>query len=275
VLLVFRSSGLSSLLLEAVPRQSPFYNVLHPDLKRLYWKFFPGPASILAPRGFFHATRSARHDPRNNFRLSPLCSHAAGRAPEGVRRGIRAISASGSSESRDRGQLTARGVFSSAGDAAHSHPPYGGLWASTPALRTRPISAGELAATLARLGPGERLLDSYKHGTAGRFFFESTARDFIEKAIQNDRDFLEAPSIRRATRDAFERGSGRSAQVRRPASEVNAFVPKLSRPHPSCGDRRISRCNAVGSHSFQRRGRGHHLAPQPLASGRNVIRRAR
>jgi len=96
--------------------------------------------------------------------------------------------------------------------------------------------------------------------------FQSTARDFIEKAILEDRNFLAAFDPAR-DREAFERAwaqrhSGAS-------SEVHAFEPHYEGspvvwgPEGGC-------CSARGRHSFIARP-GHHLAPQLLSTGRNVF----
>jgi 4-hydroxyisophthalate hydroxylase len=149
-----------------------------------------------------------------------------------------------------------------AGDAAHSHPPYGGYGINT-GMEDAANLGWKLAATLQGWG-GERLLDTY--GAERRPVFESTARDFIEKAIQNDRDFLEAFNPER-DKDAFEREwKERQSGAR---SEVNAFVPNYQ-GSPIVWGPPDSRCNAVGSHAFAARA-GHHLAPQLLTSGRNVF----
>jgi hypothetical protein len=80
-----------------------------------------------------------------------------------------------------------------AGDAAHSHPPYGGL-----RHQHRPRRRANLGWKLRRrckAGPAAHLLDSY--GEERRPVFASTARDFIEKAIESDRKFLASSIPRR------------------------------------------------------------------------------
>jgi 2-polyprenyl-6-methoxyphenol hydroxylase-like FAD-dependent oxidoreductase len=86
-----------------------------------------------------------------------------------------------------------------AGDAAHSHPPYGGYGINT-SLEDVPNLGWKLAAALQGWA-GADLLDSY--GEERRPVFVSTARNFIEKAIYSDKDFLAKldPAI---NRDAFE-----------------------------------------------------------------------
>jgi hypothetical protein len=95
--------------------------------------------------------------------------------------------------------------------------------------------------------------------------FESTARDFIEKAIASDRDFLRtySPAL---DRTAFEREW--SARGTGAAAEVNIFEPNYEGSPIVIGASGVT--TAVGSHSFAARA-GHHLAPQFLPSGQNVF----
>ena len=96
--------------------------------------------------------------------------------------------------------------------------------------------------------------------------FASTARDFIEKAIQSDKDFLAKfdPAI---DKDAFEaEWPARPSGAR---SEVNSFEPNYEGSSIVAGPPGAT-CSAIGSHEFAARA-GHHLAPRQLASGRNVF----
>ena len=114
---------------------------------------------------------------------------------------------------------------------------------------------------------GPQLLDSYS--AERQPVFASTAADFIEKSIREDRDFLAAynPGKDRA---AFEHGW----DLRRTgaSSEVGAFEPHyggspIVPAAQESGPR--ERTGAVGRHVFAARP-GHHLAPQPLSCGRNA-----
>ena len=96
--------------------------------------------------------------------------------------------------------------------------------------------------------------------------FASTARDFIEKAIESDQKFLAKfdPAI---DKDAFEaEWQARSSGAR---SEVNSFEPNYEGSSIVAGPPGAT-CSAIGSHQFAARA-GHHLAPRQLASGRNVF----
>ncbi len=248
VLLVFRSTGLHRLL-ERFPGKS-FYNVLHPDLKG-YWQFFG--RVDLGNTWFFHAPVPPATT-ADNFDFVSYLHRAVGAEFEvefehigfwDLRFAI--------ADSYRKGR-----VFI-AGDAAHSHPPYGGYGINTGFEDARNLG-WKLAAALRGWG-GEGLLDSYD--AERRPVFASTARDFIEKAIESDRVFLETfdPERDRAAFEAEWRARGSGAR-----SEVNAFEPNYRGSPIVAAEGQPS---AVGGHSFAARA-GHHLAPQSLSDGRNV-----
>jgi 4-hydroxyisophthalate hydroxylase len=95
--------------------------------------------------------------------------------------------------------------------------------------------------------------------------FASTARDFIEKAIHSDRQFLREfhPDIDEADfeREWTERQSGAR-------NEVNSFEPNYQGSSIVWGPPG-SICSAIGSHQFAARA-GHHLTPRQLSSGKNI-----
>jgi 4-hydroxyisophthalate hydroxylase len=149
-----------------------------------------------------------------------------------------------------------------AGDAAHSHPPYGGYGINT-GLEDAANLGWKLAAVLQGWA-GADLLNSYDEER--RPVFASTARDFIEKAIGSDREFLAKfdPAV---DKDAFEsEWQARSSGAR---SEVNSFEPHYEGSSIVAGPPGAV-CSAIGSHQFAARA-GHHLAPHRLSSGRNVF----
>jgi 4-hydroxyisophthalate hydroxylase len=111
---------------------------------------------------------------------------------------------------------------------------------------------------------GDALLRSY--GEERRPIFQETAKDFIAGRIAVDRAFLERYSPER-DRAEFERawkeraaGLGERVLSYEPNYEGSAVVSG-----PPGGE-----SGAHGAHSFAARP-GHHLAPQPLSSGRNVF----
>ena len=133
--------------------------------------------------------------------------------------------------------------------------------ASTTGLRMSPISAGSLPRP-AGLGGARCWIPIAER----RPVFESTARDFIEKAIRSDKEFLEEvhPAL---DADAF----GRQWQIRqtRARTEVQEFEPNYEGSSIVWGPPG-SRCGATGSHEFIARA-GHHLAPHPCSSGRDIF----
>jgi 2-polyprenyl-6-methoxyphenol hydroxylase-like FAD-dependent oxidoreductase len=250
VLLVFRSLGLHKLL-ERFPGKS-FYSVLDPALEG-YWKFFG--RVDLGSTWFFHAPVPAGTT-RDNFDFRRLLAEAAGADFDVELEHI------GFWELRfAMADACRRGRVFIAGDAAHSHPPYGAYGVNTGLEDARNLGWKLAAALDGWAGPG--LLDSYD--AERRPVFCSTSRDFIEKAIAADRAFLAAFDPVR-DKAAFEhawsaRGSGAP-------SEVRAFEPNYE-GSPIVWGAPGAVCSAVGSHAFAARA-GHHLAPQPLSSGRNV-----
>jgi hypothetical protein len=251
VLLVFRSVGLHKLL-ERYPGKS-FYAVLHPRLKG-YWQFFG--RVDLGTTWFFHAPVPA-DTTRDNFDFRKLVHDAAGAQFDIAFEHIGFWDLRFACADNYR-----KGRVFVAGDAAHSHPPYGGYGINI-GLEDAVNLGWKLAAALRGWG-SERLLNSYDEER--RPVFQSAARDFIEKAIHDDRDFLAAfdPAVDKAAfeREWTKRSSGAT-------SEVHAFEPNYEGSSIVFG-RLGAMSSAAGKHEFAARA-GHHLAPQPLSSGRSVF----
>jgi 2-polyprenyl-6-methoxyphenol hydroxylase-like FAD-dependent oxidoreductase len=251
VLLLFRSQGLHELLAR-YPGKS-YYSILHPDLGG-YWKFFG--RVDLGSTWFFHAPVPAGTT-KDSFDFRRLLHEAVGAEFDVTFDHI------GFWELRFAVADTyRRGRVFIAGDAAHSHPPYGGYGVNLGLEDARNLGWKLAAVLQGWAGPG--LLDSY---TAERQpVFRSTARDFIEKGIEADRQFLAEFNPGR-DKDAFERAwRERSSGAR---SEVNAFEPNYE-GSPIVWGAPGATCSALGSHAFKARA-GHHLAPQIFSSGRNVF----
>ena len=251
VLLVFRSEGLHRLL-ERFPGKC-FYNVLHPDLEG-YWKFFG--RVDLGTTWFFHAPVPLGTT-KDGFDFRQLLYEAVGAEfdVEFEHIGFWDLRFAVADNYRKRRVFIA-------GDAAHSHPPYGGYGINTGFEDARNLG-WKLAAHFAGWG-GPGLLESYSEERQP--VFASTARDFIEKAIRDDREFLAAFNPV-ADKAAFERKwSERQSGAR---SEVNAFEPNYEGSSIVFGPP-DSRCDALGPHAFKARA-GHHLAPQPLSWGSNIF----
>ena len=253
VLLVFRSIELHKLL-ERYPDKA-FYNVLHPDLKG-YWKFFG--RVDMGSTWFFHAPVPIGTT-LDNFDFKAYLQESVG-APIDIE-----MQYTGFWELRFVLADTYRqGRVFIAGDAAHSHPPYGGYGINSGLEDARNIG-WKLAATLQGWG-SEGLLDSYD--AERRPVFRSTIDDFIAKSIENDRSFLAAHDPER-DRAAFEKAwQERAAGA---SGEVHSFEPNYEGSpvvSPNAGADGV--CSAKGSHVFEARA-GHHLAPAALASGKNVF----
>ncbi|EBA07781.1 FAD-dependent monooxygenase [Sagittula stellata] len=245
VLLVFQSDDLHERLIERHPGKS-FVNVLHPDLEG-YWLFFG--RVDLEGEFFFHAPVPAGADPET-FDFEGFVQRAVG-APVDI-------------EIRHRGfwdcrvaiaESYGRGRVFIAGDAAHNHPPYGGYGINSGFEDSRNLG-WKLAAVHHGWG-GENLLATYDEER--RPVFWSTAKDFIERSIEVDRDFL-ARFDPEKDRTAFEaewtaRGSG--AQT-----EVGSFQPNY-RGSSIVDGPRDGTADAVAPHAFTARP-GFHLAPRKL-----------
>lgn len=250
VLLVFRSRGLHQLL-ERYPGKS-YYNVLQPELKG-YWKFFG--RVDLGSTWFFHAPVPPGTT-KDNFDFTAYLQDAVG-APFDV-----AFEHIGFWDLRFMlADSYRQGRVFVAGDAAHSHPPYGGYGVNSGLEDARNLG-WKLAATLQGWG-GEHLLDSYD--AERRPVFASTINDFIARSIDTDREFLDAYDPAR-DKAAFE--TAWNARAQGAVGEVHAFEPHYE-GSPVVWDSAGRSSSAKGSHRFDARP-GHHLAPAQLPSGRNV-----
>jgi 2-polyprenyl-6-methoxyphenol hydroxylase-like FAD-dependent oxidoreductase len=250
VLLVFRSEALHGLL-ERFPGKS-FFNVLHPELEG-YWRFFG--RVDLGQTWFFHAPVPPGTTQKSEDFAGLL--HAAVGAEfdlEILHVGFWDLRFAIANAYR-------KGRIFVAGDAAHSHPPYGGYGINL-GFEDAVNLGWKLAAVLNGWG-GAQLLDSYhaeRHPV-----FASAARDFIEKAILDDRDFLASFDPER-DREGFERAwSGRALAA---AAEVGAFEPNYEgSPIVLSGSGALP--SSIGEHRHEARA-GHHLSPQALSDRSNV-----
>ncbi|MFT7028142.1 MAG: hypothetical protein ACJAVS_002377 [Paracoccaceae bacterium] len=248
-LLVFRSTELHDLLTRYPDKA--FYNVLHPDLEG-YWQFFG--RVDLGSTWFFHAP-VPMGTTADNYDHAALVRRAVGAdiALEFEHIGFWDLRFALADTYR-----TGR-VFI-AGDAAHSHPPYGGYGINTGFEDARNLG-WKLAATLAGWA-GPDLLASYD--AERRPVFASTARDFIANFIDEDREFLATWSPEK-DEPAFAREWNARNDA---AAEVNAFEPNYE-GSPLVTGGGDGPPSAKGDHSFRARP-GHHLAPQTLQDGRDV-----
>ena len=253
VLLVFKSQELHTLLAR-FPGKS-FYNVLHPDLKG-YWKFFG--RVDLGNTWFFHAP-VPMGTTADNFDFKKYLHESVGAEFEIEFQHIGFWDLRFALADNYR----AGRVFI-AGDAAHSHPPYGGYGVNSGFEDARNLG-WKLAAVLQGWGD-DPLLNSYD--AERRPVFASTIDDFIAKSIETDKDFLEKfdPLKDQA---AFEHAWAQRSQGA--IGEVHAFEPNYEGSPVIWHNQAASRlCSAKGAHLYQARA-GHHLAPAMLSNGRNVF----
>ncbi len=251
VLALFRSRALHEKLARFPPRST--YRVIHPAL-RGYWQFF-GRVDV-GESWFFHSPVPA-DTTRDNYDFHGLLQKATGFpfACEFDYVGFWDLRIS-VAEKYQVGR-----VFI-AGDAAHSHPPYGAYGLNN-GLDDVVNLGWKLAAVLEGWG-GEALLATY---TEERHpIFKETAEDFIEAGIRKDKDFLDRYSPEK-DRAEFERAWQEHA---------NGAAPRVLTYEPHYEGSSIvfgpagGVCSAHGSHTFRARS-GHHLPPQVLSSGRNVF----
>ena len=248
VLLVFKSTGLHKLL-ERYPGKQ-FYCVLHPE-QQGYWLFFG--RVDLGSTWFFHAPVPLGTT-RDNFDFKAFLERAVGAGidVEFDHIGFWDLRIALADSYRSNRVFVA-------GDAAHSHPPYGGYGINT-GFEDACNLGWKLAAQLEGWG-GADLLDTY--GEERRPVFASTADDFIERFIREDRKFLVRynPDHDRAEfTDAWNtRNEG--------SSEVMAFEPNYDGASTVYGQPDAAP-SAKGRHDFKARG-GHHLAPAEMSDGCN------
>jgi 2-polyprenyl-6-methoxyphenol hydroxylase-like FAD-dependent oxidoreductase len=229
------------------------FRAMHPDLKG-YWMFF---GRVDVGEGFFFHAPVPPNTTRDNYDFHGLLRRAAGFnfACEFDYVGFWDLRIA-VAEKYQVGR-----VFI-AGDAAHSHPPYGGYGLNN-GLDDVANLGWKLAAKLKGWG-SDTLLASY--GEERRPVFKETAEQFIEGRIQADRDLLErySPDDDRA---AFER-AWKQSQEDVPARTLTYEPHYEGSPVIFGPPDGIS--SAHGEHTFKARA-GHHLPSQLLSSGRNVF----
>jgi 2-polyprenyl-6-methoxyphenol hydroxylase-like FAD-dependent oxidoreductase len=243
-LLVFNSRQLDERL--AIYGDKAIFNAISPDMNG-YWQFLG--RVDLEGNWFFHAPVPPGTT-RENFNFQQLLNNAVGAEIDVD------FSYVGFWDLRlSLADTYRQGHVFIAGDAAHSHPPYGGYGINTGFEDARNL-AWKLAACHSGWG-GERLLDSY---TAERHpVFASTRDDFIVKSILEDRDFVDSYHPERDLA-AFETAWNQRASG--DDSLVTQYLPHYQGSPIICGETGAV-SGATGRHEFAARA-GHHLAPRPL-----------
>jgi 2-polyprenyl-6-methoxyphenol hydroxylase-like FAD-dependent oxidoreductase len=249
-LLVFNSTELHELL-QRYPGKA-IYKVLHPDLEG-YWMFF---GRVDHGRSWFFHAPVPPGTTVENYDFEMLLHRAVGRPfdLELVHVGLWELRIALADRYR-----TGR-VFI-AGDAAHSHPPYGGYGINTGFEDARNLG-WKLAAVLKGWG-GKGLLDSYE--AERRPVFASTAKDFIARYIERDRQLLAAFSPEKDLQAFVAAWRERANDT----WDVEAFEPNYE-GSPIVAEKAGAKPSAVGSHQHCALP-GHHLAPQLLSGGRSVF----
>jgi hypothetical protein len=219
-----------------------------------YWQFF---GRIDVGEGFFFHAPVPRDTRRENFDFMGPLRRAAGFdfACE--------FDYAGFWELRNEvAETYQNGRVLIAGDAAHTHPPYGGFGLNN-GLEDSINLGWKLAAVLEGWG-GEALLRSYSDERCP--VFRDVAEDFIAKRIARDGDFL-AKHIPARDRADFEKAW--EARLTDLPNRAQSYEPNYE-GSPVVAGPANGVTSAHGQHSYQARA-GHHLAPQLLSSGRNVF----
>lgn len=251
VLVVFRSRDLHEKLKRFPPRST--YRVLHPELKG-YWQFF---GRIDVGEGFFFHAPVARDTRRDGFEFRAPLFKAAGFDFSCD------IDYAGFWQLRNAvAETYLSGRVFIAGDAAHTHPPYGGFGLNN-GLEDAVNLGWKLAARHEGWG-GEALIDSYS--AERQPVLRDIADDFIAARIREEGDFLARYS---PERDRAEFEAAWAAREGDLGQRVHRYEPNYEGSPVVIGPAG-GRTGAHGDHSFKARA-GHHLAPQPLSSGRNVF----
>ncbi len=251
ILAVFRSRELHDRLARFPLRTT--YRVLDPELSGYWWFFGRVDA---AQTWFFHAPVA------KDATAASLDAHALIERAAGWRVACEFQHVGFWDLRIDIADSYRQGRVFIAGDAAHSHPPYGAHGLNT-GLEDA-VNLGWKLAAVRRGWGGPWLLGSYTQER--RPVFAGTG-EAITEGIAQDRTFLERYSPQR------DRGEFELAWRGRTSGEV---APPWYEPHyegsPIVWGPAGSACGARGDHSFEARA-GHHLAPAVLSSGANIFER--
>lgn len=249
-LVVFRSRQLHDALERFPPRST--YRVVNPELKG-YWMFF---GRIDVGESFFFHAPVPPGTSTDDYDFAALLHRAAGFefACEIDSVGLWDLRVQVAEKYR-------AGRAFIAGDAAHTHPPYGGFGLNN-GLEDAVNLSWKLTAALQGWG-ADGLLDSYS--IERRAIFRDIGENIIAAGIHQEREFLEThspdsdPEAFRAAFADLANGFGRLVRRHEPHYEGSPVI--LGPPG--------SEISARGEHVFRAQA-GHHLAPQPLSSGKNV-----
>lgn len=255
VLAVLRSRELHDGLRRFPERTT--YRVLHPDLHG-YWRFF---GRVDVGEGFFFHAPVPRDTVTESYDFQGLLEEAAGFSfsCRFEHLGFWDLRIDVASRYRE-------GRCFIAGDACHSHPPYGGFGLNS-GLEDVANLGWKLAAAIEGWG-GDRLLDSYTEERQP--IFVETGQ-VIAGGIERDRAFLERyhpDRDRVAFEEAWEKVAQRSQGAR---SYEPSYDPHYEGSSVVDGPPGAT-CSVHGRFSLAAEA-GHHLAPRALSSGGDVYER--
>jgi 2-polyprenyl-6-methoxyphenol hydroxylase-like FAD-dependent oxidoreductase len=250
-LLVFRSRDLHEKL-KRFPERST-YRVMHPELNG-YWQFF---GRIDVGEGwFFHAPVPAGVT-RENFDFQGLLEKATG-FPFKLE-----FDHVGFWDLRVAvAEVYQVGRIFIAGDAAHSHPPYGGFGLNN-GLEDAVNLGWKLAARIKGWGT-DKLLESYSEER--RPIFKETGEDFIASRIKREGTLLnqvDPNKDKAAFEEVWKEWAGDVGW------RVEGYEPNYEGSQVLFGPPG-GVCSAHGTHTYKARA-GHHLAPRKLSSGRSTF----
>jgi 4-hydroxyisophthalate hydroxylase len=251
VLAVFRSRELHAALERFPPRGT--YLVMHPEYEG-FWQFF---GRIDVGESFFFHAPVPLETTKENFDFLALLQRAAGFPFQAE------FDYVGFWDNRVAIASSYRaGRILIAGDAAHSHPPYGGYGLNS-GLEDATNLGWKLAAAIQGWG-GDVLLDSYSDERQP--VFVETGEEIIAARIRADAQWLARYSPERDKAE-FERAW--AARVDDESENQSTYEPNYEGSAvvdgPPGGKNR-----ARGTHTWRARP-GHHLPPKPLSSGRSVF----
>jgi hypothetical protein len=252
VLAVFRSRELHDGLDKRYP-ECTTYRVLKPELQG-YWQFF---GRVDVGEGFFFHAPVPRDTERENYDFLGLLHAAAGFefGAEFDHVGFWDLRIQVAKQYRV-------GRVFIAGDACHSHPPYGGFGLNS-GLEDVANLGWKLAAALQGWG-GEGLLESYDEER--RPIFVETGEAMIAGGIERDRRFLEQhnPNADRADFETAWKELAAETLGRRQSYEPHYEGSRIVIGPPD------GVCSIHGKASPLAQA-GHHLMPVTLSSGKNVF----
>ena len=246
-LAVFRSKELHEGLKRFPERTT--YRAMHPDYKG-YWQFF---GRIDVGEGWFFHSPVPKDTTRDNFDFHGLIQKVAGFKFKAE------FDYVGFWDMRITVAKQYRvGRVFIAGDAAHSHPPYGGFGVNN-GLEDITNLGWKLAAALKGWG-GETLLASYDEER--RPVFKEIGDDFIGGVIASERKFLETYNPNRNKAEFEEKWKEFEGTQ---GGRVGRYEPHYE-GSPVVWGPPGGRTSAHGQHMLKAR-IGHHLTPRPLSKG--------